>query len=188
MTIRTAQLFSALLLATVAGVANAQTSPYAGEQQRSIKALSERDIAELQSGHGMGLAKSAELNGYPGPAHVLELAAPLQLTPQQRAATSALLAEHKATARDMGVRLIAAERALDDAFARHSVDAETLDRLTLAIGRQQAQLRAEHLRTHLTQTALLTAEQVTRYSQLRGYTAAEPGKVHDTSGKHGWTH
>jgi len=37
----------------------------------------------------MGLAKAAELNGYPGPKHVLELAGPLKLTSAQVAATEA---------------------------------------------------------------------------------------------------
>ncbi|GEM_PF-341445 len=174
MKIRFSQTICAVVLIAAASGVHAQTSPYAGEQQRSIKALSERDVSELQSGHGMGLAKSAELNGYPGPSHVLELAAPLELTAQQQAATRALLASHKAAAREMGVRLIEAERALDDAFATQRVDPQSLADLTLAIGQQQAQLRAEHLRTHLTETALLTPEQVARYSQLRGYGGAAP--------------
>jgi len=58
-------------------------SPYAGQQSRSIKALPEGDIAALQNGDGMGMAKAAELNGYPGPRHVLALAAELHLTEAQ---------------------------------------------------------------------------------------------------------
>jgi hypothetical protein len=38
----------------------------------------------------------------------------------------------------------------------------------------QAALRAEHLRTHLLQTAMLSAEQVTRYAELRGYAGGTP--------------
>src|SRR5712691_2371518 len=100
MKIKFTHTLCAVALTVAASGVHAQTSPYAGEQQRSIKALSERDIAELQSGHGMGLAKSAELNGYPGPAHVLELAAPLELTAEQQAATKELLADHKTKARE----------------------------------------------------------------------------------------
>ena len=40
-----------------------------------IKSLSQDDQSALLAGRGMGLARPAELNGYPGPAHVLELAA-----------------------------------------------------------------------------------------------------------------
>ena len=47
-------------------------SPYAGMQTRAIKALSDQQIADLRAGRGMGMALPAELNGYPGPAHVLE--------------------------------------------------------------------------------------------------------------------
>ena len=65
------------------GTAVAQT-PYAGMQTRSIKALSDQQIADLRAGRGMGLALAAELNGYPGPSHVLELADKLDLSPDQR--------------------------------------------------------------------------------------------------------
>jgi hypothetical protein len=61
----------------------AQT-PYAGMQSRQIKALSDQQIADLRAGRGMGLALAAELNGYPGPSHVLELADQLGLSPEQR--------------------------------------------------------------------------------------------------------
>jgi hypothetical protein len=64
-------LVVAIVLSLVASVARAQ-SPYAGMQTRSIKALSEQQIADLKAGRGMGLALPAELNGYPGPAHVLD--------------------------------------------------------------------------------------------------------------------
>ena len=46
-------------------------SPYAGMQARPVKALSDQQIADLKAGRGMGLALPAELNGYPGPSHVL---------------------------------------------------------------------------------------------------------------------
>jgi hypothetical protein len=161
---------AAACLAAIA--AQAQTSPYVGEQARDIKSLSEREAADLRAGQGMGLAKAAELNGYPGPAHVLEHADALGLTAQQRSATQALMAEHKARARALGQELVAAERALDEAFRTRRIDTASLSRLTAEIGRNQSQLREEHLRTHLAQTALLDARQVERYSVLRGYVSA----------------
>jgi hypothetical protein len=39
----------------------------------------------------MGMAKAAELNGYPGPAHVLSLATQLGLTPDQHQQVTAIL-------------------------------------------------------------------------------------------------
>jgi Spy/CpxP family protein refolding chaperone len=149
--------------------AAATPSPYAGEQAREIKALSASEIKALHQGAGMGYAKAAELNGYPGPMHVLELARSLQLTAQQRQATEQLMAQHKATARALGGQLIDAERALDTAFTGKQIDAQRIVELTQRIGQLQATLRAEHLQTHLQQTALLNPQQIERYQSLRGY-------------------
>ena len=75
-------LVLAIILSSAASVTFAQ-SPYVGMQTRSIKALSEQQIADLKAGRGMGLALPAELNGYPGPAHVLELSDQLGLSTEQ---------------------------------------------------------------------------------------------------------
>jgi Spy/CpxP family protein refolding chaperone len=148
----------------------AQTAtPYAGQHTRSIKALSGQETQDWLEGKGMGLAKAAELNGYPGPMHVLELQNQLKLTPTQRQATEALMAEHKSDVRKLGTELVAAEQALDQAFASHQIDAAAVERHTARIGTLQAQIRASHLNTHLQQTRLLEVEQVTTYNALRGY-------------------
>ena len=147
-------------------------SPYAGEQTRAIKSLSASDVTGLQTGAGMAYAKAAELNGYPGPTHVLELATQLQLVPQQLSATQKLMDEHKARASVLGTQLIEAERALDVAFASRQIDAKSAENLTNQIGVLQARLRAEHLKTHLAQTALLSPLQVAGYQRLRGYSPA----------------
>lgn len=152
------------------------SASYAGQHTRPVKALSDTDMAELSSGAGRGLAKPAELNGYPGPAHVLELADALALSAAQRDATETLMRQHRVRASSIGERVIEAERALDLAFATRQIDEAQLDQLTGAIGALQAELRAEHLRTHLIQARLMTHEQVTRYAALRGYAA------HDTTG------
>jgi Spy/CpxP family protein refolding chaperone len=168
----------------------AQAAPYAGQQTRSIKALSDREITELETGQGMGLAKAAELNGYPGPAHVLEHAEALGLNAHQRSATQALFDEHKARARRLGAELLEKERALDRAFAAREIDPATLARLTRGIGELQAQLREEHLRTHLAQTALLEPRQVQRYAVLRGYSSGAGGTLspQTTPSSHGKHH
>src|SRR5205814_7458023 len=88
---------SAALLLTSAAAVNAQT-PYAGMQTRSIKALSDQQIADLQAGRGMGLALAAELNGYPGPSHVIELADKLELSADQRRRVQRLFDSMKAEA------------------------------------------------------------------------------------------
>ena len=91
----------------------------------------------------MAYAKAAELNGYPGPSHVLELAGQLQLNDQQRQATQSLMDQHKTRARELGTQLVEAERQLDIAFASKTVDAHVVDDLTRQIGLLQARLRAE---------------------------------------------
>ena len=111
-----------LLLIAFAPAALAQSQqPYAGLQGRSIKALSEQQIADLRAGRGMGLALAAELNGYPGPLHVLEFANDLDLTSQQRAKVQELFAAMKAEALPLGERLIAQEAELDKAFASKTI-------------------------------------------------------------------
>ncbi len=163
----------AVLLAC--GAAAAQTSPYAGEQSRPIKALGADEMRALTEGRGFGFAKAAELNGYPGPMHVVELSSQLDLTPAQRTASERLLAEHKARARELGGRVIDAERALEALFAERQADAATVDAASRRVGEQHAALRAEHLKTHLEQTALLSPKQIAHYQRLRGYDAAPAG-------------
>ena len=143
--------------------------PYAGLDARPVKALSAEQLADLRAGRGMGLALPAELNGYPGPMHVLELAGPLGLTPEQRARTETLVAAMKAEAIRLGEQLIADETALDRLFAEKRATAATLDAASTTVGGSQAALRTAHLRYHLDMMVVLTPDQVARYAALRGY-------------------
>lgn len=152
--------------------------PYAGMEARPVKALSDREIADLREGRGMGLALAAELNGYPGPMHVLEHADALALTAEQRARTQTLYDAMKAEAVRLGAQLIAEETALDQAFAQRTITPQSLADATAAIGRTQAALRATHLRYHLAQVELLTPQQVQRYTELRGYAAGQAPAHH----------
>jgi hypothetical protein len=160
-------------LMALAGPATAQhqhgQSPYAGMQQRAVKALSDQQVADLRAGRGMGLALAGELNGYPGPSHVLELAEPLQLTAEQRQRMQQLFDAMKAEAIPVGEKLIEQESALDRAFAERRISPDTLARLTAQIGETQGQLRAVHLKYHLTTADLLSMHQRHRYAELRGY-------------------
>lgn len=149
----------------------ASPSPYAGQQSRDIKALSSAEQADLLAGKGMGLAKAAELNGYPGPAHVLELATDLDLTAEQRARTQALWQSMDTRAKDVGRQVIDAERELDALFLSKQVTRERLTAQLDRIGALQAMLRAVHLDAHLEQARILTPEQAGRYAALRGYSA-----------------
>ena len=162
--------FIAALAAAAAGPATSPAaSPYAGQEARDIKSLSADEIGDLLAGKGMGLAKAAELNGYPGPAHVLELRTELGLTPEQQTRTEALFTSMEADAQALGRDLVERERALDHLFAMREVSPETLSDALTGIGALQARLRNVHLQAHLDQTRLLTPEQIARYNALRGY-------------------
>src|SRR5437588_1991114 len=120
----------AALLLISAAAANAQT-PYAGMQTRSIKALSEQQVADLSAGRGMGLALAAELNGYPGPVHLLELADQIGLSDQQRAGIRQLFESMTAEALPLGKRLLEQEASLDNQFSGRAVTTEVLRAATV---------------------------------------------------------
>ena len=143
--------------------------PYAGLQARSIKTLSEQQIADLNAGRGMGLALAAELNGYPGPIHAIELAEQLRLSPDQVNRLKSLFEAMKAETIPLGATLISQERSLNEDFASHTVTPASLEGNTQRIGATQAALRAAHLRYHLSTVAILSSEQVAKYNELRGY-------------------
>ncbi len=168
------------VLAVLALPAMAEQSPYVGIEGRSLKALSQEEIADLAAGRGMGLALAAELNGYPGPRHVIDLADELQLSPGQRTRTQAQLAAMKVETIAIGQRIIDDETALDRLFAEETATRATLDDLASKIGVAQGQLRAAHLRYHLTMMEILLPEQVARYGELRGYATDS----HRTHGAH----
>jgi hypothetical protein len=84
----------------VAAQAHDHTAGHAGKESREIKALSAEEMAGYLAGEGMGMALAAELNGWPGPRHVLDLAEPLGLDPgtvaEVRAVHARMLAHRRA--------------------------------------------------------------------------------------------
>ena len=167
------------LIASIAFITSvhAQT-PYAGMQARSIKALSDQQIADLGAGRGMGLALAAELNGYPGPSHVLELADKLDLSADQRASMQRLFDLMKAEAMPLGSKLIEQEADLDKQFANRTVTPESLRATTAAVAATQGMLRETHLKYHLSTGSILTPSQMTKYAELRGYGGGHKHKHH----------
>lgn len=145
--------------------------PYAGQQDREIKSLSAQDLDELGRGAGWGLARAAELNGVPGPAHLLELSGELELDEEQVAAITAIRDRMSQNAVEAGERFVAAERALDEAFASGVPELEELERLTREAGEARAALRLVHLAAHLETPNVVSTAQVERYNALRGYTS-----------------
>jgi len=180
MTLRSLLMVGVALL--IAVPVHAADMPYAGQQSRPIKALSDDDIAALQNGEGMGMAKAAELNGYPGPKHVLDLARQLQLTDGQWRGVQAIFDRMSAAAKPLGGELIAQEQALDQLFAKGDITPDRLAAATAAIAELQGRLRAVHLSAHLETRALLNPDQIARYEQLRGYGALPAPEHHHHHG------
>lgn len=170
------------LAADPAGTHGSQ--PYAGLQMRPIKALSAAQIDDYRNGRGMSLALAAELNGYPGPRHVLDLAEQLALTPAQRARAQALFDAMRAEAVHLGERIISRETELNRLFADATASSpampEQVETLALSIGGLTGQLRFTHLKYHLELHDLLTPEQIDAYETLRGYRSESPHHGHGT--------
>lgn len=147
--------------------------PYAGLESRSIKSLSEGDIEQILAGQGWGLALPAELNGWPGPVHLLELKDELALSPEQIAAIQTMVAEMRRDAIDAGERFLSAEAALGRAFEGEALSEAELKALVDEAAAARSALRLVHLARHLATPNVLTEAQIERYSVLRGY-ASDP--------------
>ena len=159
-----------LVLDTVAHAApQHHHSAYSGQQHRSIKSLSPKDLEELRRGGGWGLAKAAELNGMPGPAHLLELKDKIALTPDQSAAIKTLFSEMRRQAIAKGKQLIELEKQLDHAFKTRHITDQRLRALLSKISETRKELRYIHLSTHLKTPKILTETQINKYNNLRGY-------------------
>jgi Spy/CpxP family protein refolding chaperone len=164
-------VYALLALVTVPSL-RADPSPYAGEQTREIKALSAGEVSQLLGGHGMGLARAAELNSYPGPRHVLDMAEQLHLTSEQTAALNRVFATMHDAALPLGRELLARETQLDRLFVERHATPEAVRTLTEQIGRLQGELRAVHLNAHVATVTILQPTQIARYDELRGYVAS----------------
>ena len=166
-------LRSLAALLVLAAPLSAETAPYAGRDADAVAALPPERVEGLRAGAGLGYALPAELNGLPGPLHVLELAPELDLTADQRDAAGAIRRAMLRRAVPLGERVIAAETALDAAFADPALTAARVAELTAEAGAAEAALRAAHLAAHLEMAPLLTRHQRALYARLRGYAGAD---------------
>jgi hypothetical protein len=157
--------------------------PYAGQQDSSIRGLTEAEIASFREARGMGLARPADINGYPGPIHVLELSDALSLNTEQREAMQSLYDQMRGEAVSLGEEFLSQYGALEGAFRDRTVTTEVLDRHAAELGRLEGRLRATHLKYHLLTAGHLTKEQIAEYGRLRGYTeVAAPAEPAPDSG------
>ena len=172
-------LYAILIVALIPSSSVAASEPsyeskYVGQETREIKSLSEADIEELTNGSGWGLAKAAELNGVPGPVHLLEMKKEIGLSPEQTEKIEILYQTMKKQAIPLGLKLIEIELKLNNHFADGTITEKLLDDLLEQIAHVRKQLRYVHLSTHLKTPAILTAEQIDLYNTLRGYSSDDP--------------
>lgn len=160
---------SILSISASAQHGNDHTSEYAGQEQRAIKSLSERDIEELRAGQGWGLAKAAELNGVPGPRHVLDMADQIDLPPGQREKIQLIFDAMQKEAIKWGKELIEAEKDLNQFFVGHKTNADSLKSKVMKASHALMELRFVHLKSHLETAEVLNYEQIKKYNALRGY-------------------
>jgi hypothetical protein len=137
-----------------------------------LHGISPEEVEALREGEGMGQARAAELNGYPGPKHALELADSLALSAEQRVRVEQIRAHMQEEARSLGAMILAGEAGLEASFRLREMTGEELDRRVLALGEQRARLRLAHLRAHLETAAVLTVAQREAYYRQR------PGRGH----------
>jgi len=157
-----------------AAAPNKLQSEYVGQEKRQIKTLSKDDIYDLQNGNGWGFAKAAELNGVPGPKHLLEMQGEINLTAKQILRIEEIFSDMKAAAIPLGNKLIEAERALNLSFKSRDIDQERLLKLLADIASVRKQLRYVHLAAHLQTLPVLKEEQISLYNTLRGYGEDDP--------------
>ncbi len=151
-------------------------SKYVGEEKREIKSLSESDIEELEKGKGWGFAKAAELNGVPGPIHLLEMKKEIRLSSEQIQKIEDIYQKMKKQAIPLGLELIELERRLNNHFANRTITDNLLHKLLGEIVQVRKKLRYAHLSAHLKTPDILSFEQITLYNQLRGYSSNDPCK------------
>ncbi len=155
-------------LALTITIAGAQ-SPYSGQESRIVKALSGADVRAYLNGEGMGYAKAGELNHYPGPRHVLDLADKVGLSADQRRRIEKIYSSMHYRAVPLGRQIVDGEAKLDAQFASGRVTPDRLAAATAAIAVLQGKLRAVHLSAHLATKVVLSATQIAAYDGLRGY-------------------
>jgi len=151
-----------------------QATDYSGQQHRDLKSLSQADVDDLENGRGWGLAKPAELNGLPGPIHLLEYKTELDLSEQQIDAITNIYAMMNEQAKKLGQQYIKQERQLENLLLAPRVSEEELQAQIHASAKLRGELRYTHLRAHLKTPNILSVAQIDKYNALRGYVSKNP--------------
>jgi hypothetical protein len=162
-----------LMLVAAPGLAQDRlSSPYRHQSEAGLRGLDDKEIADLRAGNGMGLARAAELNNYPGPRHVLDAisAGKLAASPDQLERVQNVFDGMNRDAVRLGTEILDEERRLEAGFRTATMTDSDLGSRVTRIAALQGELRRIHLAAHLRTRAILSDAQIARYNELRGYT------------------
>ena len=129
-----------------------------------------QDRDALLNADGMNQASFAEMNGYPGPKYVLDLADKLNLTAEQRKSVQESYTEMITRAKELGKQIVGIEKELNDAFAQGFVNQKSVGNDAEEIGRLRGRLRAIYLVAFMKTKAALNESQIALYRKLRSAT------------------
>lgn len=135
----------------------------------SIRSLSAEEIEQIRQGGGASLALPAELNGIPGPRHVLDLTDELALSRDQLAQIQEVYDRFRADVIPAGEGYLVALQALEEGFRARTITGDSLANIVADVSRLEGDLITIHLAAHLETAERLTEEQIATYNQLRGY-------------------
>lgn len=169
-------ILTVVLLMTVPALAqDPLNSPYRRHAEAGLRGLDEKEIADLKAGAGMGLARAAELNSYPGPRHVLDAIEQRKLTAsrEQRERIQQVWNTMNGDAVRVGAKILAEEHQLEAGFRSATMTEADLRSRVAAVAALQGELRAIHLSAHVMTRQILSDAQIARYNELRGYTARQ---------------
>ena len=119
------------------------------------------------------LFRSAELNGYPGLRHVLDLSSQLNLSSQQETEIQAAFEQMQSQAKSLGKTIVSKEQELGESFASGRITNTELEKQMRELAKLYGELRKTHLQAHLQINPILSTEQIKKYNQLRGYEIAK---------------
>lgn len=159
-------------------LSNAQ-SPYAAQSNSSVQGLSAQEVDDLLNGRGAGYARTAELNSYPGPRHVLDLKQELALSSEQEEQIEVIFSQMNTEAKQVGQEIVELEQQLSDSFAQGTISESEIDEQTQQLAMAYGQYRSIHLRPHLEVQRLLSSEQISLYNELRGYSESSSSSAPD---------
>jgi len=117
---------------------------------------------------------AAELNGVPGPIHLLEIKEEIELSPEQIRRIEDVYQRMKRQAIPLGLELIELERKLNNHFADGTMTEKLLNELLGEIADVYKKLRYTHLAAHLETPTIVTPQQIALYNKLRGYSSEDP--------------